>query len=203
MFAESSESEREKWVQSVERRGFHCERGMKIETFLFTHHIRAVIQDQNLQFVGEELKGYLPSVVREFYSNLRENLNMDSLLETTISRKQLMVSPDSIARSLHYAGPTTHDKPYPLKAITGFDADLFANTMCTNSVSMGGFMRKDFTPRKLKPEYALMNKVIHNMIRPNGKEKLLSKEEIQFLYEVMNGKIIDYALVIWCIIGIF
>ena len=34
MFAESSESEREKLVQSVERRGFHYERGMKIKTFL-------------------------------------------------------------------------------------------------------------------------------------------------------------------------
>ena len=43
IFAESSESERQKWVQSVERQGFHCERGMKIETFLFTHPIRAVI----------------------------------------------------------------------------------------------------------------------------------------------------------------
>ena len=60
-------------------------------------------------------------------------------------------------------------------------------------------MRKEFTPGKLKPEYELMNKVIHNMIGPKGKEKLPSKEEIQFLYEVMNGKIIDYALVIWCI----
>ena len=50
MFTESSESERERWVQSVERQGFHCELGMKIETFLFTHPIRAVIQDQNLQF---------------------------------------------------------------------------------------------------------------------------------------------------------
>ena len=27
----------------LKRRGFHCERGMKIETFLFTHPIRAVI----------------------------------------------------------------------------------------------------------------------------------------------------------------
>ena len=45
MFAESPKSERENRVQSVERRGFHCERGMKIETFLFTHPIRAVIQD--------------------------------------------------------------------------------------------------------------------------------------------------------------
>ena len=33
MFAESSELEREKWVQSIERRGFHCEQGMRIETF--------------------------------------------------------------------------------------------------------------------------------------------------------------------------
>ena len=87
MFAESSESEREKWVQSIERRGFHCERAMRIETFLFTRPIRVIIQDQNLQFVNEEVKGYLPTVVREFYSNLRENQNVDTLLKTTISRK--------------------------------------------------------------------------------------------------------------------
>ena len=71
MFAESSESERERWVQSVERQGFDYEWGIKIETFLFTHPIRVVIQDQDFQFVGEEVKGYLPSIVREFYSNLR------------------------------------------------------------------------------------------------------------------------------------
>ena len=58
-------------------------------------------------------------------------------------------------------------------------------------------------PRKLKPKYALMNKVIHNMIGPKGKDKLPSKEEIQFLYEVMTRKIIDYALVIWCIMRDF
>ena len=68
--------------------------------------------------------------------------------------------------------------------------------MCTNPIPMGSFVRKEFTPGKLKPEYALMNKVIHNMIGPKGKKKLPSKEEIQFLYEVMNGEIIDYALVI-------
>ena len=124
-------------------------------------------------------------------------------METTISGKQLLVSPDSIARSLHYARPATHDRPYPLRAITGFDADLFANTMCTNPVPTGGFMRKEFTLGKLKHEYALMNKVIHNMIRPKGKEKLSSKEEIQFLYEVMNGKVIDYAMVKWCVMRDF
>ena len=36
MFAESLESEWEKWVQSIERWGFHCERGMRIDMFLFT-----------------------------------------------------------------------------------------------------------------------------------------------------------------------
>ena len=66
MFTESSESEQEKWVQSIERRGFHCEQGMIIDTFLFTHPIRVVIQEQNLQFFGEEVKGYLPTMVREF-----------------------------------------------------------------------------------------------------------------------------------------
>ena len=165
MFSQSPESEREKWVQSIKRRFFHCERGMKIETFLFTHPIRAVIHDQNFQFIGEELKGYLSSIFREFYSNLRENLNADSLLETTVLGKQLLVNPDLIARSLHYACPGIHDRPYPLRAITGFVADLFVNTMCANPVPMAGFMRKEFTLGKLKPKYALMNKVIHNMIR--------------------------------------
>ena len=176
---------------------------MRIEMFLFTHLIRVVIQDQNMQFANGEVKGYLPTVVREFYSNLRENQNVDTLLETTISGKQLMVSSDSIARSLNYVRPAAHDRPYPLKAIIEFDASLFANTMCTNPVPMGGFMRKEFISRKLKPEYALMNKVIHNMIGSKGKEKFPSKEEIQFLYEVMTGKLIDYALVIWCIMRDF
>ena len=128
---------------------------------------------------------------------------MDSLLETMISGKQLMVNLDSIARSLHYDHPATHDQRYPLRAITEFDANLFITTMCTNPVPMGGFVRKEFISRKLKPEYALMNKVIHNMIELKGKEKLPSKGEIQFLCEVMNGKIIDYALVIWCIMRDF
>ena len=77
-----------------------------------------------------------------------------------------MVRPELIARSLHYDRPATHDRPYPLRAITELDANLFATTMCTNSVPMGGFVRKEFISGKLKPEYASMNKVIHNMIRP-------------------------------------
>ena len=114
-----------------------------------------------------------------------------------------MVSPDSIARSLNYVCPATHDQPYPLRTITEFDACLFANTMCTNPVPMGSFVRKEFIPGKLKPEYALMNKIIHNLIGLKGKEKLPSNEEIQFLYKVMTGKIIDYVLVIWCIMRDF
>ena len=114
-----------------------------------------------------------------------------------------MVSLDSIARSLNYVRPAAHDRPFPLRAITKFDSSLFANTMCTNPVPMGGFLCKELIPRKLKPEYALMNKGIHNMIGPKGKEKFPSKEEIQFLYEVITGKLIDYALAIWCIMRDF
>ena len=136
-------------------------------------------------------------MVREFYSNLRENQNVDTLLETTILGKQLMVSPESIAQSLNYVRSATHDRPYPLRTITEFDASSFTNT-CTNPVPMGGFMRKVFILGKLKPEYVSMNKVIHSMIGTKGKEKLPNKKEIQFLYEVMTRTIIDYALVIWC-----
>ena len=68
---------------------------------------------------------------------------------------------------------------------------------------MRGFICKEFVPGKLKPEYALMNKIIHDMIGPKGNEKLPSKEETQFLYEVMTEKLIDYALVIWCVMRDF
>ena len=70
--------------------------------------------------------------------------------------------------------------------------------MCTHPVAMSGFVRKEFVPGKLRPEYALMNKIIHDRIGPKGNEKSQIKEEIQFLYEVMTEKLVDYALVIWC-----
>ena len=117
--------------------------------------------------------------------------------------KQLKITPDSISHSLQYVRPAVHDRPYPLKAITDFDAQLFADAMCTHPVAMRGFMHKEFVLGKLKPEYALMNKIIHDMIGPKGNEKLSSKEETQFLYEVMVGKLIDYALVIWCVMRDF
>ena len=71
MFAEASESEQEKWAQSIAKRGFHYERGVKLDTFLYSHPIRGVIQEHNLQFVCTEVQGYLPTLVREFYTNLR------------------------------------------------------------------------------------------------------------------------------------
>ena len=108
-----------------------------------------------------------------------------------------------IAQSLQYVLPAVADRPYPLRAIIDFDAHLFAEAMCTRPVAMSGFVRKEFMPGKLKPEFALMNKIIHDRIGPNGNKKYPSKEEIQFLYEVMTGKLVDYALVIWCIMRDF
>ena len=43
MFAKAFDSEQEKWAQSIAKRGFHCKRGVKVDTFLFTHPIRAII----------------------------------------------------------------------------------------------------------------------------------------------------------------
>ena len=197
MFAEGSESEQEKWAQSIANRGFHYERGVKLETFLYSHPIRGIIQDQNMQFVCTKVQGYLPTVVREFYTNMKENQRAETVLETTMMGKQLRVTPDSIAHSLQYVRPAASDRPYPFRAINDFDAQLFTEAMCTHLVPMNGFMKKEFVPGKLKPEYALMNKIIHDRIGPKGNEKSPSREQIQFLYKVMTGKLIDYALVIW------
>ena len=203
MFAEGSESEQEKWAQSIANRGFHCERGVKLETFRYSHPIRGVIQEQNLQFVCAEVQGYLPTVVQEFYTNMKENQPVETLLETIVMGKQIWITLDSIAHSLQYVRLAAADRPYPLRAITAFDAHLFAEAMCTRPVAMSGFVRKEFVPGKLKPEYALMNKIIHDRIVPKGNEKSPSIAQTQFLYEVMTGKLIDYALVIWCVIRDF
>ena len=203
MFAEDSESEQEKWARLIANRGFHYERGVKLETFLYSHPIRGIIQEQNMHFVCTEVRGYLPIVVQEFYTNLKENQRAETLLETTVMGKQLRITPDSIAHSLQYVHPTASDRPYPLRAITDFDAQLFTEAMYTHPATMNGFMKKEFVPGKLKPEYALMNKIIHNRIGPKGNEKSPSREQIQFLYEVMTGKLIDYALVIWCVMRDF
>ena len=66
MFAEGFESEQEKWAQSFANMGFYYERGVKLETFLYSHPIRGVIQEQNMQFMCTEVQGYFPTVVREF-----------------------------------------------------------------------------------------------------------------------------------------
>ena len=51
MFVEFSESELEKWGQSIARRGFHCVRGVKIDTFLFTHPIWLLFKSKICTFL--------------------------------------------------------------------------------------------------------------------------------------------------------
>ena len=48
MFAEDSESDQEKWARSIANRGFHCKRGVKLETFLYSHPIRGIIQENRI-----------------------------------------------------------------------------------------------------------------------------------------------------------
>ena len=90
-----------------------------------------------------DVQGYLPTLVREFYTNLRENQRVETLLETTVMGKQIKVTPDVIAHSLQYVRPAASDRPYPLRAITAFDAHLFVEAMCTRPVAMSGFVRKE------------------------------------------------------------
>ena len=138
-----------------------------------------------------------------YYTNMKENQRVETLLKTTMMGKKIQITPNSIAHSLQYVRPTAIDRPYPLRTITAFDTHLFAEAMCTRSVAMRGFVCKEFVPGKLKPKYALMNKIIHDRIRPKGNEKSPNREQTQFLYEVMTGKLIDYALVIWCVMRDF
>ena len=100
----------------------------------------------NLGSIYKEVKGYLPSVIREFYSNLTENPDKEFLLETIVADICLSVDPESIATYLGYTRPSISDRPYPFRAITKFEVGLFANAMCTNPMPMGGFFAKRIHP---------------------------------------------------------
>ena len=73
---------------------------------------------------------------------MKENQRAETVLETIVIGKQLRITPDSIAHSLQYVHPAASDRPYPLRAITDFDAPLFTAAMCTHPVPMDGFMKK-------------------------------------------------------------
>ena len=62
-----------------------------------------------MDFVCTEVQGYLPTVVREFYTNLKENQRVETVLETLVMGKQLRVTPDSIAHALQYIRPDASD----------------------------------------------------------------------------------------------
>ena len=95
-----------------------------------------------MDFVCTEVHGYLPTMVREFYTNLKENQRAETELETSVMGKQLRVTPDSIAHALQYTRSDALDRPYPLRAITDFDSQLFTEAMYTHPVPMSGFMKK-------------------------------------------------------------
>ena len=193
MFDESAETARAKWAQSIAKRGFHYERGMQIGAFIFYQPIHAVIVSPRLS------ENSTPTWLR-------------ILIWSSFWKPQL---PVCTYQSTHNQLPHLWGTLVPALVIglicsvpmpcsmPKFKVWLFANAMCTNPMPMGGFLRKEFIPRKLKPEYELTNKIVYNMIVPKGKEKLPSEEEIQFLFEVMNGGLIDYGMVIWCIMRDF
>ena len=109
--------------------GISLREGVKVDTFLFTHPIRTIIEEHDFQFMCTEVQGYLPTLVREFYTNLRENQWVDTLLETTVMGKKLKITLDFIAHCLQYVHPAASDRPYPLRPFTDFDAHLFVEAM--------------------------------------------------------------------------
>ena len=67
-----------------------------------------------MRFVFNEVQGYFPTMVREFYTNMKVNQRAETLLETTVVGKQIRITPDSIAHSLQYVRLPTSDQPYHL-----------------------------------------------------------------------------------------
>ena len=82
------------------KKGISLREGREVGDIFALSPIRGIIQEQNMDFMCTEVQGYLPTVVREFYTNMKENQWAETVLETSVMGKQLRITPDSIAHSL-------------------------------------------------------------------------------------------------------
>ena len=57
------------------------ERNVKMETFRTIGHVQDIIEDKEWIYTVSNLKGFIPSVVHEFYVNLSKNVDVTKSLE--------------------------------------------------------------------------------------------------------------------------
>lgn len=101
--AAEEEKERRDWIQSVNMKGFTCERQLDRDQYA-GHPIIKVIEDQRLHFYFKTVDGFRERMVSDFYINM-EIYKGEQTICSVFGSKTVTVTPNSIATYLGYERP--------------------------------------------------------------------------------------------------
>ena len=124
------------------------------------------MKDRSLSFYFKLVKGYILSIVNEFFKNL-EIVGDDSMLQSNVSGKVVVVTPDHIASHLRYTRLRPDEVQYPDPHYARLSPEQYAKIICTDLSQFRG----KFSAGMLKDKYRIMNKIMHYNLYPKGSKK--------------------------------
>ena len=125
-----------------------------------------ILKDRGLSFFFKLVKGYILNIVTEFSKNL-EIVGDGNVLQSNVSGKVIVITPDHIASYLGYTRPRPDEVQSPHPHYARLSPDQYDEIVCTNPSKFRG----KFSTRMLKDKYKIMNKIIHYNLHPKGSEK--------------------------------
>ncbi|KAH7841937.1 hypothetical protein Vadar_004514 [Vaccinium darrowii] len=180
---EDKESKKQsEWVESLKERGCTCERQLEDKSLAGAFYINKVLT-KGMKFWFEEVKVYVHSWVKAFYSNMAVD-EENERITSTVSHRDITLSPDIIAQYLKYTRPERAKITYPRDNIVEGDVDqaVYIDAEVQEGVS------------SLKPGYCTMNRVLHANLYPRGSEKTPDLKELELLYVFMkDDEVMDCA----------
>lgn len=148
------------------------------------------ISNQGLDIFFDAFPGYDKNLVVNSYSSMKIDV-AEQTIEAMVGVKKIEVTPDIIASYLRYNQPDACTFPNLARRITNvtFVHEIYENV---------NLLKGKFSIGKMKPNYQLLNKVVHHNLFPRGSERIPMDREVELLFAFLNGgDVIDFALCIF------
>ena len=117
----------------------------------------------------EEIPGYIAAFVREFYTTI--SIKKGNSVVGKVRGKRITITADTIASFLGCTRPDDNDIEFPMDDYESPVGEELAKEICSEQGLLRYKEEKKFKQGMLSEKAAIMNKVIHNNIRPGGSEK--------------------------------
>ncbi|KAH7865255.1 hypothetical protein Vadar_004257 [Vaccinium darrowii] len=172
-------------VADLKKRGCRCERQLdekslkNLKGAIYLDKVRT----KGMEFWFREVKGYVHPWVKTFYTNMEVD-EVNERITSTVSHRNITVSPDIIAQYLIYTRPERAKITYPRDNIEEEDVVQAAYTD----------VRVQEGVSSLQPAWRAMNRVLHANLNPRGSETAPGLSELELVYVFMkDDEVIDCA----------